>query len=107
MFNSLSKLFLIVSTAIIVTTVIAVLFVYPKFHDICICIPNKLAYSWILLSVTILFSIITMLAEMNAKVDLNKTKKKIIWYLLMLQSASFIAGMIFLVYFAARIMDVI
>jgi hypothetical protein len=107
MFDSLSKLFLIVSTAIIVTTVIAVLFVYQKFHNICICIPNKLAYSWILLSVTILFSIITLLTEENAKGDLTKTNKKIIRYLLMLQSASFMAGMIFLVYFVARIIDVI
>jgi hypothetical protein len=107
MFDSLSKLFLIVSTAIIVTTVIAVLFVYQKFHDICICIPNKLAYAWILLSVTILFSIITLLAEENAKGDLTKPNTKLIRYLLMLQSACFMAGMIFLVYFAARIMDVI
>jgi hypothetical protein len=107
MHNSLSKLFLIVSTAIIVTTVIAVLFVYQKFHDICICIPNKLAYSWILFSVTILLSVITLLAVENTKSELTKIKTKIIWYLIMLQSASFVAGMIFLVYFAAKIMDVI
>jgi hypothetical protein len=104
MFNSLSKLFFIVSTAIIVSTVIAVLFVYQKFHEICICIPNKLAYAWILLSVTILFSIITLLLSASNSGNRNK---KIIPYLVMIQSACFMAGMIFLVYFAARIIDVI
>ncbi len=104
MLNSLSKLLFIVSTAIIVSTVIAVLFVYQKFHDICICIPNKLAYAWILLSVTILFSIITLL--LSGLYSENRYKK-IIPVLVMIQSACFMAGLIFLVYFAARIIEVI
>jgi Zn-dependent membrane protease YugP len=108
MLRSLSKLYLIVATAIVVSTIIPVLFLYRKFHEICICIPNILAYAWILFSVTVLFSIITiLLKEKNASDDLSVTKTKIIWYLLMIQSACFMAGMISLVYFAARIMDVI
>jgi hypothetical protein len=107
MFNSLSRLYFIVSTAIIVSTVIAVLFLYQKFHEICICIPNLLAYAWILLAVTILFSIITLLLTEKNPADNNSMKAKIIRYLLIIQSACFMAGMIFLVYFAARIIDVI
>ncbi|MEI6851767.1 MAG: hypothetical protein WCL06_02950 [Bacteroidota bacterium] len=108
MFNSLSKLYLIVSTAIIVSTVIAVLFVYQKFHEICICIPNKLAYAWILFGITILFSIISLLImEKEGDDKLTGIKVKLVWYLSMIQSACFMTGIIFLIYFAAGIMDVI
>jgi hypothetical protein len=108
MVNSLSKLYFIVSTAIIVSTVIAVLFVYQKFHELCICIPNQLAYAWILFAITILLSIIGLvLTENNSDGNPNGRTTKLTMYLSILQSVCFITGMIFLVYFGSRIMDVI
>jgi hypothetical protein len=104
----LSKLLIIVSTAIIVATVVAVLFSYQNLHQFCICIANKLAYSWILLAVTVLLSLISMLlTENDSEGRISKTKKQILWFLALLQSASFMTGLIFLVYFAAKIIDVI
>ena len=108
MYKGLSKLFIIVSLAIIVSTIIAALFSYQKLHEFCICIPNKLSYAWILLAVTVLFSIISLLlSEKHSDNNTTEIKSKIILGLAIIQSACFMAGLIFLIYFAARIIDVI
>jgi len=108
MLYKISKLYFIVSIAIIGSTVIAVLFSYKNLQEFCICASNKLAYAWILLGSTIFFSIVCLLIGI-IKEDrpLSSFNDKVILFGTIIQSICFLSAIVFIILFAAKIINVI
>ncbi len=108
MFYKIAKLYLIVSAAIMVSTVIAALFSYKSLQEFCICASNKLAYAWILLCITIVFCGISLLLYAKKGDNLlSPFSKNLLFYSALFQTACFITALIFVVLFAAKIINVI
>ncbi len=104
----ISKLYFIVSTAIIGSTVIAVLFSYKNLQEFCICASNKLAYAWILLGCAIFFSIICLLICVKKEDKPSSSfNDKIYLFGVIIQSICFLSAIVFLILFAAKIINVI
>ncbi len=96
------QLHFLLSTLIILTSLFAAIFQFEALRNICVCISNYLAWSWIAFGITILIGLIA-----NFYLSLNETNNKFLKLFLFLQTISFYLGIIFIVLFGSFLLRVI
>lgn len=104
---NLSKLFFIVSLFLIISTIIIALTLSKFLHELCVCTSNKLAYSWIFLALTALVSALHLLLAAGNKNVLSRKTERFFTALSVAQYVLFFTGLVWLIVFACRVLDVI
>ncbi|MBT3207268.1 MAG: hypothetical protein HN704_03085 [Bacteroidetes bacterium] len=99
------RLQIYISSFFILITILAAIFNFIELQKICVCISNYLAYSWILFGISIIFGLILFL-QLTAIQDINIQNKRII-VLTILQTISFIGGIVIFVLFGALLLDLL
>ncbi|MCX6257184.1 MAG: hypothetical protein NTW49_04700 [Bacteroidia bacterium] len=96
-----------ISLVIIIVTVASAMFRFDLLRRLCVCIANVLAWSWIAFGAAIFIGLITF----NMAAFYRKKEKHLPTTLFLilniLQSVVFLAGLILLIFFGARLLDVI
>ena len=102
-----SRLLLLISAGIIVLSAVAVMFQFQELRQLCVCISNWLAWSWIANAAAILFSIVLMITVSVKSAENSLKPTKLQNLLFSLQSLAFTTGLVFLIIFAAKLTNVI
>ena len=85
------------SLILTLSTLVAVMFRFNVLREYCVCISNYLAWSWIAFGISLFIGLFSGL--------LIRDKYKLLCSLL--QATAFYAGIVFMVLFGARLLDVI
>lgn len=105
MYNKYAKLNLIVSVVLIIIIYLSVLFHFDWLSQICVCILNFLAWALTALAISMLSSIIIIFLKSIGL--LKSLKKGFLFALLILQSISLLCGIILLIFFTVKLLNVI
>lgn len=96
---------LALSVFMFVASTMAMIFSYEKLAELCICIVNFLAWSWIATAISVIAGVLNIIFPdfRNEGVNNDKTTR----LLLMIQSLMFVAAVVLQMIFAAKITSVI
>jgi hypothetical protein len=99
----------VVSALMITSTLIAAAFLREELATLCICTSNKLVWGWIFLAISMLLSLVSGTAGIfcSCRKPLEQRRFILPYTALLLQTATFITGLIFMILFGAYLLNVI
>lgn len=108
-FVRFSTLMFVAALFTIIVTMIVSTFMYEKLATMCICTSNKLVWGWVFMAISILTGLVSTSAAIfcGCKKPLEQRRFILPYTAILLQTAAFITGLIFIILFGAYVLNVL